>query len=80
MKKICLIFLLAISSLAFVGCSKTPDRTIPPSYDQTMDQQTVDEIKGTASDTQATDTALDATDQAIDDLNNVDFGEAPAVE
>lgn len=80
MKILCLTVIFLLTPLLFAGCNQNPDRTIPPSYDETLDQQVMEEITQAESDVEAADIALEATDQAIEEIDVLEFGEAPDVE
>lgn len=79
MKNLALVFLMVLMPLLVAGCQQVPSGGTQ-SNETEMNQEMVQEISTAEDDVTAADAALDATEQALDELESIDFGEAPAVE
>lgn len=79
MKKMTILMVLVVTGVLLAGCNQVSEQ-IPPANEETLEQDSLDQIRETGDDEAAADTALEATDQALEELDNANFGEAPGVD
>lgn len=80
MKKFMFLIVLVMSGITLVGCNQLSQKPDQSNQAELVEQQSIDKIVESADDGVAANTALEATNQALEDLESIEFGEAPEID